>query len=133
MQGWGTKEGQETILGLRLRRAFFDRLLAMAVPSSFEASQMDHRDAWHAVVAASDVRLQWDPDHAPSGARLERRAIQLGLRGATLQAFATEELVEVIDMTRFVAAQRVHAQDLSPALLCPVERVYTLSTPRERT
>lgn len=130
--GWGTKEGQEYILGLRLRHAFFDRLLAMAVPSSFEASQLDRRDAWQVAVAASDVRLQWDPDHAPSGARLERRAIQLGLRGTTLRAFARDEIVEVIDMTGFVAAQRIHAQDHNPDLLCPVEGVYTRSTPRER-
>ena len=27
------------------------------------------------------VRLQWDPDHSPSYEKLERRAIQLGLKG----------------------------------------------------
>src|SRR5207253_9621790 len=34
--GWGTKEGQERTLGIRLRRTFFDSLLAQAVPSSFD-------------------------------------------------------------------------------------------------
>jgi hypothetical protein len=122
--GWGTKEGQETTLGLRLRRRFFDRLLGAAVPSSFDAARFDSRQAWQAAVAASDVRLQWDPDHAPSGARLERRALQLGLRGETLAAFAKQELLEVIDLTGFVAAQRPHAQDDDPRLLCPVEHEY---------
>jgi len=28
----------------------------------------------------SDVRLQWDPDHLPTGESHKRRAIQLGLR-----------------------------------------------------
>lgn len=28
----------------------------------------------------SDVRLQWDPDHVPTGESHKRRAIQLGLR-----------------------------------------------------
>jgi hypothetical protein len=32
--GWGTKQGQEVTLGLRIRRTFFDRLLAEAVPST---------------------------------------------------------------------------------------------------
>jgi hypothetical protein len=30
---WGTAEGQEVVLALRLRRSFFDLLLAQAVPS----------------------------------------------------------------------------------------------------
>ena len=29
-----------------------------------------------------NVRLQWDPDHHPSGAKLQRKAIQLGLKGS---------------------------------------------------
>ena len=70
------------------------------------------------------MRRQWDPDHAPSGAKLPRRAIRLGLRGSTLRAFATTELLEVIDMSGFVAAQRAHAQDDNPQLLTPVEHVY---------
>ena len=32
--GWGTKEIQEVTLALRVRRTFFDTLLAEAVPSS---------------------------------------------------------------------------------------------------
>lgn len=32
---WGTSEGQEVVLALRLRRSFFDSLLARAVPSTF--------------------------------------------------------------------------------------------------
>lgn len=122
--GWGTKEGQEVILGLRIRRAFFDALLDAAVASTFDPAQHADVEAWRHAVAASEVRRQWDPDHAPSGAKLPRRAIQLGLRGNLLRAFATTALVEVIDMTDFVAAQRSFAQDDNPDLLTPVETVY---------
>jgi hypothetical protein len=71
------------------------------------------------------MRLQWDPDHDPSGARLSRRAIQLGLRGETLEAFGRCELVEVINLSEFVAEQRsrLSAGGL-PALETPRERVY---------
>ena len=34
---WGQAEGQEVVLALRLKRRFFDFLLAQAVPSSFDA------------------------------------------------------------------------------------------------
>lgn len=121
--GWGTKEGQEVTLGLRLRRAFFERVVREAVPSTFDAERHPDRDAWQEAVNRSEVRLQWDPDHAPAGNKLERRAIQLGLRGRTLAAFANEELLEVIDMRAFVDAQRPMAQNDNPGLQLPVEHV----------
>lgn len=77
---WGQAEGQEVVLALRLKRRFFDSLLAQAVPSSFDADVFGSREEWVAAVARSDVRLQWDPDHLPTGDKCERRAIQLGLR-----------------------------------------------------
>jgi len=130
--GWGTKEGQEITLGLRIRRSFFDRLLADAVPSSFEASGLADRGAWAAAVEASEVRLQWDPDHAPDGAKLARRAVQLGLRGQALQELATTALVEVIDMTAFVAEQRAQAEGDWQQLRTPVEQIYRASARRPR-
>src|SRR3984957_13685163 len=60
---WGQAEGQEVILAMRLKRRFFDSLLAQAVPSSFDTDAFGSRDEWAAAVANSDVRRQWDPDH----------------------------------------------------------------------
>lgn len=120
--GWGTKEGQEFTLALRIRRTFFDRVIAEAVPSSHDPQQHATREAWQSAVAFSDVRLQWDPDHDPHGGKVERRAIQLGLRGDMLRALATTELVEVIDMSPFVAEQRQLIG--TPELCTPRERVY---------
>lgn len=122
--GWGTKEGQEVTLGLRIRRTFFDQLLRDAVPSGFDDARHASREAWQAAVESSDVRLQWDPDHAPDGRRLARRAVQLGLRGQTLARFAHEELLEVIDLSAFVEAQRSFAVGDHAELLTPIERVY---------
>src|SRR5688572_1557701 len=89
--GWAAKEGQEHILALRLPLSFFDELLGCAVASTFNASSGDSYDAWTNAVTASDVRLQWDPDHGPRGDKLDRRAIQLGLRGKMLHRFGQEE------------------------------------------
>lgn len=121
--GWGTKENQEVTLALRIRRTFFDWILAAAVPSSWDASLYPTEEAWKRAVAGSTVRFQWDPDHHPNGAPLERRAIQLGLRGDVLAAYGTRELLEVIDLSAFVAEQRENLRDLA-RLMCPRERVY---------
>jgi hypothetical protein len=128
--GWGTKDNQEVTLALRVRRVFFDSLLAAAVPSSWEREQFATEEQWSRAVGRSSVRLQWDPDHHPSGAKLERRAIQLGLRGEVLEAFGRRELLEVIDLTEFVAEQR--ARLLSggvSTLVTPRERVYRPTDP----
>ena len=127
--GWGTKEGQEVTLALRLRRRFFDSLLAQAVPSSWDRDQFAAEEDWSRDVARSCVRLQWDPDHHPSGAKLERRAIQLGLRGEALDAFGRRELVEVMDLTEFVAEQRSRLSSGESALVTPRERVYRPADP----
>ena len=122
---WGQAEGQEVILAVRLKRKFFDALLKQAVPSSFDPSIHESRDVWASAVASSDVRLQWDPDHLPNGEKCERRAIQLGLRGAALESYGKRELVQIIDMSAFVAEQRSHIGDWQDGkLITPTENVY---------
>ena len=129
--GWGTKENQEVTLGLRIRRAFFDTLLTEAVPSSWDVEQFPTEPEWSQAVDQSSVRVQWDPDHNPSGAKLQRRAVQLGLRGERLEAFARRELVEVIDLSDFVAEQRERlAASGASAIATPRERVYQPVDPR---
>jgi Domain of unknown function (DUF4291) len=72
--GCGTKANQEVTLAITLRRSFFDELIALAVPSSFDASEFFTREAWELAVKGSDVRLQRDPDHDPQGTKQDRRA-----------------------------------------------------------
>lgn len=125
--GWATKPDQEAVLALRLRRAAFDALLVEAVPSTsgMVPGRWSSEAEWKAAVSASSVRLQWDPDHHPGGAPLERRALQLGLRGAALQGLAREWLVSVEDVTDLVRAQRPHVEARAwQRLELPREDVY---------
>ncbi len=123
--GWGSKEGQEVTLAIRVRRSGFETILREAIPSSFVPGLFASEQAWQAAVAASSVRLQWDPDHDPSGAPLARRAIQLGLRGDALRRFANDWIVSIEDVSEFVASQRSRSR---AELLLPRERVYPVST-----
>jgi hypothetical protein len=122
--GWATKPDQEVILAIRLAREGFDQLLAQAVPSSFVPELYPDKEAWQRAVSRSDVRLQWDPDHLPGGGKAERRAIQLGLRGATLRRYAEEWTLGVEDITPFVRAQHPHAFSPYRDLWTPREEVY---------
>jgi hypothetical protein len=126
--GWASKEGQEVVLAVRLKRSAFDEVLRRGVPSSYESGAYSSEQAWKDAVAQSDVRLQWDPDHSPSGQRLTRRAIQLGLRGPTLARYAQEWIVDIQDISDFVREQRAHVQNGDTAkLVTPKESVYSVS------
>lgn len=124
--GWGTKDGQETILAVRMRRDAFDALLAEAVPSTFARGSYADEAAWKEAVAGSSVRVQWDPDHDPAGAPQERRALQLGLRGPALARYAREWIVAIEDVTEFAHAQRAVPLD---RLVTPREEVYPVTDP----
>jgi hypothetical protein len=131
--GWATKEGQERILAIRLPRAFFDELLRSSVRSSRDPERFDSEESWRLAVAESDVRLQWDPDHDPSGRALERRAVQLGLRGEMLRRYGEREVLSITDITDFVANQRRHVEGDISLLEVPSESVYVPEVSAART
>jgi len=127
--GWASKPGQERVLAVRMSRAGFDEVLHRSVESSHhpEVHGMDY-DTWRRAGKRADVRLQWDPDHGPGGDKRERRAVQLGLRGETLRAFATEWVREITDITPQVVERRALLRDRD-ALTTPTERVYRPEDP----
>ncbi|MGY3794066.1 DUF4291 domain-containing protein [uncultured Aquimarina sp.] len=121
--GWGTKEGQEVVLALHLKRTAFEKYLENAVYSSFKPDLYESYELWQKDVAKSNVRLQWDPDHNPYGAKLERRAIQIGLRKEFIRSFAKDDILEIEDISDFVKEQYefVKSGDLEQ-LVTPLEK-----------
>lgn len=71
--------------------------------------------------------MQWDPDHDPYGKKLERRAIQLGLKGNALTEL-NNHIKQVEDITPFVTGQKqlLDAGHLNK-ILVPVETVFRAS------
>jgi len=108
--GWGTKEGQESVLAIHLKMSAFTRYLENAVYSSYNSSLGLSNAEWQQQVKDSSVRLQWDPDHNPYGQKLERRAIQIGLRDAFIRSFAKEDIIEIENITDYVAVQFEHVK-----------------------
>ena len=118
--------GQEVVLAVSLARAGFDQILAAAVPSSYaQVDRYPNRATWSREVKRSNVRLQWDPDHGPSGSSLDRRAIQLGLRGPVLADYARPWIRGIEDITAFVVEQHAAFRKAGSAVLVtPREEVY---------
>lgn len=104
--GWGTKLGQETTLAIFLKKDYFFHIVENAFPST-NTTDLAHA-LWKEKIAKTNVRLQWDPDHDPYGNKVERRAIQLGLRHEYLAPFKGEGIIRIEDISSFVAEQRKH-------------------------
>jgi len=123
--GWASKENQERILAISIKKTFFEDVLLQGVFSSYKSHIYESQENWKAALSKSDVRIQWDPDHSPYGGKLERRAIQIGMKGKTLEAYGKEEINKIIDITDFVKAQKilVDKKELDQ-LLIPNETVY---------
>jgi hypothetical protein len=103
--GWGTKEGQEYVLAVHLKMDAFKRYLENTVYSSYNDRLETSREEWQDQIKESSVRLQWDPDHDPFGGKLERRAIQIGLRNEFTRSFAKEDIIQIEDISDFVKEQ----------------------------
>lgn len=121
--GWGTKEGQEYVLAIHLKMSAFKRYLENAVYSSFNDELGISREEWQNQVKESSVRLQWDPDHDPFGNKLERRAIQIGLRNDFIKSFAKDDILLIENISDFVKEQHqfVLNKDLDK-LIIPEEK-----------
>ena len=121
---WGQAPGQEIVLAIRLKRRFFDEVLKAAVPSSYDSQIFSTNEKWRHAVQNSDVRLQWDPDHNPAGNKHNRRAIQLGLRNEMIEIYSKKAIVEIIDVSDFIAEQRENISSNLNDLITPKEDVY---------
>jgi hypothetical protein len=124
--GWAEKENQETVLALWINKKDFESILSEAVISSFNPKYHDSHEQWRSHLDQKEVRLQWDPDHDPYGNKAERRAIQLGLKGDTLENFGKKQITRIEDITGFVKQQKQLLDNGKlNELLVPVERGYT--------
>jgi hypothetical protein len=102
--GWSTKDAnQACILAIELSRTGFDAALRMAVLSHFDPAVHagTTKADWDAAnkSAQHPVVVQWDPERDVHARALPWRSIQVGLRGAAVDAYVDEWIVSVRDVT----------------------------------
>lgn len=126
--GWAAKEHQQRILAITLSLDHLKEILKEATFSSFQPEVFPRREDWKAELEKTEVRLQWDPDHDPFGNKQERKAIQLGLKGAILKQFCTEWILKIEDITDFVKYEHQKLLDgRIEELLVPFEEVIDVN------
>ncbi|MFJ4521476.1 DUF4291 domain-containing protein [Streptomyces sp. NPDC088810] len=125
--GWGTKEGQETVLAVDISREGFEWALRHACLSHYVPALHPDQAAWKRELARSPARVQWDPERDLHLNPLPHRSLQLGLAGEAAARYADEWIVGIEDVTPL--ATEIHAlvrageRERASALL-PVEPPY---------
>ncbi|MFF2778083.1 DUF4291 domain-containing protein [Streptomyces sp. NPDC058052] len=105
--GWGSKEGQETVLAVEITREGFEWALRHACLSHYERGFHSDRAAWQRELRRAPARVQWDPERDLRLAPLPYRSLQLGLAGEAAGRYADAWTVSVRDVTGL--AHEVHA------------------------
>ena len=109
--GWASKQGQERILAIDLKREGFDEIVKNAALSSFREVSDLSKEEWKEKLENSEVRCQWDPDRDIYGNLIGRRAIQLGIKGETVRKYVNEWIVNITDITDKVIEMRNSIQN----------------------
>ncbi|MEU3352974.1 DUF4291 domain-containing protein [Streptomyces sp. NPDC037389] len=128
--GWGTKEGQETVLAVEISREGFEWALENACLSHYERGLHADAATWKRRLKRAPARVQWDPERDLRLRPLPHRSLQLGLTGEAARRYADEWIVAVTDVTPLAHAIHAHVRDgdLDAAgRLLPQERPYAVN------
>jgi hypothetical protein len=128
--GWATKENQEHVLAIRIKREGFEWMLANACLSHYVPGVHASEEAWKLSLQNSPVRIQWDPEKDIHLNKLDYRSIQIGLSGIAVERYVGEWIVDIADITPTCHAIHQLIQNKEPEAakaMLPVEKIYTPS------
>ncbi|MET8977208.1 DUF4291 domain-containing protein [Streptomyces sp. NPDC004539] len=128
--GWGTKEGQETVLAVEIRREGFEWALRNACLSHYVPELYADQADWKRQLKRSPARVQWDPERGLRSQPLPHRSLQLGLTGEATARYADDWIVGIEDVTPLAHQihEHVRAGRLDQATeLLPRERPFEVA------
>ncbi|WP_405627690.1 DUF4291 domain-containing protein [Streptomyces sp. NBC_00016] len=128
--GWGTKEGQESVLAVEITREGFEWALRHACLSHYVPELHADQAEWKRQLKQAPARVQWDPERDLHFNALPYRSLQLGLAGEATVRYADEWILGIEDVTPLVreAHAQVRAGELGRATaLLPEERPYPVA------
>lgn len=128
--GWAQKVGQERVLRVEMSRVGFEWALSNSCLSSFEVGLHSTQDSWKALLRASPVRIQWDPERTLRLEPLPWRTIQIGIGPAAVGRYVDDWTLGIEDISSLVReVQRVvqSGRHEEAAHMVPEERPYNLS------
>ncbi len=127
--GWATKENQQHILSIKIKREGFEWALQNSCLAHFDKILHTSYEDWKNQLNNSPVRIQWDPEKDILLQPLPSRSIQIGLSGLAIEKYVSDWILKINDVTEMCKKinELVIAGNINLAKsLLPVEKVYPL-------
>ncbi|GAA1711793.1 DUF4291 domain-containing protein [Kribbella yunnanensis] len=130
--GWATKPGQTRVLRIHLKRPGFEWALAHSTLSHYDPAHHTTEETWRTDLAASPVRIQWDPEQTLSlKPQPTVRSIQIGLAPQAVTHYVNDWITRIEDVTSVM--HHIHTLTKSDPTAAqaalPDERPYPLPPP----
>jgi hypothetical protein len=127
--GWATKEGQEHVLAIKIKRSGFEWALKNCCLSHFDSNLFIDQEDWKTQLSAAPVRLQWDPEKDIHLQNQKYRSIQIGLRDIAIEHYVNDWIISITDISD--KCREIHSLILSGKIqeveqLLPNEKIYPL-------
>ncbi|MBC8754161.1 DUF4291 domain-containing protein [Kordia sp. YSTF-M3] len=99
---YGTKSNQEYILGIKLKREAWEKILTIGVLTHPDPKLYKSASQWQELFDAAKIHIQWDPERNLKGGKLEIRSIQVGISRFLIQDFNENWIESIEDYTPLV-------------------------------
>lgn len=96
---YATKNRMEAIAQIKITHSAFKEILEQSVEAHYNENIYSCELDWETDLMKTQVVHQWDPERDLIGRRLERQAIQIGIREQVLKKYVSDYIIEVKDMT----------------------------------
>lgn len=125
---YGTKNRMQAVARIKISHAAFKEILNQSVETHWNENLFPQQDYWQKTINKSDVIHQWDPERDIVGKRLNRQAIQIGIRGEVIKKYVSDYIIGVEDISDLVhEIGRVKKSGSNNYPDTPVEKEYEIS------
>jgi hypothetical protein len=85
---WAQQAGQQRVLAVRIRRAGWNRALALGILTAHDPVVFPTAKEWQSQFRRAFVHVQWDPERSLRDAALRYSSIQVGLSRHVIREYA---------------------------------------------
>ncbi|WP_299453973.1 DUF4291 family protein [uncultured Microscilla sp.] len=126
---YATKHRMNSIARIKLSHEGWLHLLQQAVPTQYDAQRYTNEEDWQQALDKAVVIHQWDPERDLLGKKLDRAAIQVGVRSEELSLrYVNEWILDIEDVTELAHTIGSLQKQRNPRLPeTPKERLYPVS------
>ena len=100
---YGTKNRMQAVARIKISHEAFIEILNQSIETHWNKDVFTLQEDWQKRINKSDVIHQWDPERDIIGKRLNRQAIQIGIRGGSvIKKYVSDFIIGVEDISDLV-------------------------------